>query len=194
MSSHFNLSLLKWHLLALLLAAIAGSAAAFYGQRALDQKEQTLHDAQQRLVQQHRAAAEAETAQQEAERHQAAYENLQRRGFFQNNEQENETRFRLIAFVENLQARFPFAQFSYAIQPPAAALLPPSPAFNIHQHRMTLRAALAHEGWMLALLDALQHAERDVFLLERCTVTRAETGLDAECAGDWITFSEGRAQ
>ncbi len=109
----------------------------------------------------------------------------------------NEQRLDWIEGLEKIRRQGLVLDFKYVIAPQQPYTPnPPLDAGNfvLKISPMTLQVDLLHEEQLLHLLSALQTQMPGWFILERCSLSRAETQssttspLKAECAGGWLTM------
>jgi hypothetical protein len=109
----------------------------------------------------------------------------------------NEPRLDWIEGLEKVRHQGYVTDFQYIIAPQQAYTPnPPLDAGNfvLKISPMTLQIDMLHEEQLLRLISALQSQMQGWFILDRCSLTKADakstttSPLKAECAGGWLTM------
>jgi len=182
----------SWILLALSVAAAATIGAG--GQWYLGKEQRDAVASKQRLQE---ARGRLEGARRERDSLAASAElfrGLQARGILG-----DERRLELIELVAQLRNRFGIVGLDYEIAPqrplPGTAL----GAVDVLSSRVKFKLRALHEGDVLGFLDALAHAPRGLYPVDRCAIRRLEQAsaddywsarVEADCQIEWITVME----
>ncbi|WP_035382780.1 hypothetical protein [Ferriphaselus sp. R-1] len=167
---------LRGGLLPLLLAMLAASALALFGQYRVENARQELQTAQQRLTAAHHALAAARDDQLIMPIYAALYRGLQQQQVIRDSAPD----FRTL-----IEAQRPLAlELHYTLSPALAE--PGVGPFALMRHPLHLQLELLHEARLLELLDGLRAT--GWFMLDRCTLQPGEQALHADCTGSWLTL------
>lgn len=187
-----DLAGIKWSLLACL-AALAGALVLFNYSTAFEQqKQQQLKQVKERLTEARNQLASAQSDLENMSAYQAEYDVLAARRIIG-----SEQRLDWIEGLEKLRTQRLVPSFRYEISPQQAyAPNPPqgSGNFALNLSPMTLQIELLHEEQLLRLFKAINSQMPGWFLLDRCQLSRNESGapgaalLTAECGGGWFTM------
>lgn len=187
---------LKWSLGAFLLSlALSASLVSFsekYQERSLKDRQ----IAQQQLTE---ARAQLGAAQNDQE-NMAAYA-LEYNALAEQKVIGNEQRLDWIEGLEKLRQQGSVLDLKYSIAPQQGYT--PNPAldagnFQLSRSSMTLQMDLLHEEQLLRLLNAMHTQMKGWFMLDGCTLSRADANnaaslLKAECTGGWLTMKARNA-
>jgi hypothetical protein len=160
----------------LLLALLAASALALFGQYRMESARQELQSAQQRLTAAHHTLAAARDDQLTLPTYAALYRGLQQQQVI------CDTAPDFSSFVE---AQRPLTLKLHYVLSPALAEPGVGP-FVLMRHPLHLQLELLHEARLLELLDGLRAT--GWFMLDRCTLQPDEQALHADCTGSWLTL------
>lgn len=194
------LIILKWPLLALLLGLISG-ALFVGGGYAYQQYQKRLDTNSRRNFQE--AQARLANASKEAEDLRASfdtYQTIRARGVFR-----PENRLDWIEAIDRLKAKHRLMAVDYEVPPQRVAVLPGSaayPSLDLLGTRVKLKLHSLHEGDAIAFLSDIVQMQDGFHPFERCSMKllplQQGPGLmprvETECAIDWLTIKDKRAQ
>lgn len=186
-----------WLLLAV--SAIAG-AGIVWGSHWYYEKEKGDRVISERRLKEARARLGG--AQRERDSQQEAadtFRGLGDRGLLQ-----NERRLDLVEFINQLRLRHQLSSLDYEILPRRPLQLSGGRSFTaveVLASRVKLKARALHEGDIVGFVDALSKAQRGFYPVDRCQLRRVESfvpdsvqpRVEADCALEWITLKEKRA-
>jgi hypothetical protein len=118
---------------------------------------------------------------------------------------QNEHRLDLVEMVNELRARHQLFALDYEISPQRTLTLSGGRAFpsvDVLGSRVRLHAQALHEGDILGFIDDIVNSRQGFYTVDRCRMRRIEEQagskalmphVEAECALEWITLREKRA-
>jgi hypothetical protein len=185
--------------LVLFLAALAAAAIVAASLWLLERERRETAGSGARMQE---ARARVENARHERDSLQESSEvfrTLVERGMLQ-----SERRLELVELVNSLRARHLLYGLDYEIAPQRPLKLAGGrvfPAVDVLASRVTLKMRALHEGDVLDFIDALSQSRQGFYPVDRCTMRRVEPltpdtlqpRVDAQCALEWITLKEKRA-
>jgi hypothetical protein len=197
-----DLSRLRWSLIFLAIALLAGGAVALISKQAVDRAETI----QRQLISQQQdirsRLSRAHEEEQDMRGRIGRYQALRDNGIIG-----QEERLDWVEQIERIrsQRRLLGMQYELSAQRPVDDPILPGGGiaghFEFMASTMKLRLQLLHEDDLLGLLDDLRKAVHARLLVRDCTIERqsvapAESGLAAqlraECTIDWLTLREKR--
>jgi len=119
---------------------------------------------------------------------------------------QNEHRLDLVEMVNELRARHQLFVLDYEISPQRPLTLSGGRAFpsvDVLGSRVRLHVKALHEGDILGFIDDIVNSRQGFYTVDRCHMKRIEEPagankalaphVEAECALEWITLREKRA-
>jgi len=202
-----DFTLIKWGVIAFLLAMAAGGSALVYSSIYSSRAKQALSSAQHQMNDARRLLGDARSrlfSTQEDQKKMAAYaqeyDDLVKRSIIG-----SEPRLDWIEGMDKIRKQHYVLDFKYAIAP-QQPYTPPLPVdsggYDLKLSTMTLHFDLLHEEQLMHFFDALQSSMKGRFILDRCALERTgaspENGtvpqLKAECSGGWLTLQKRGAK
>ena len=180
---------LLWPFFVLILAAVLSFALPFMSHRVLDRMILEESAAQKALFDADERITEAKRARQSMATYMAAYQDLQRRGVFEE--------FKRIDLLEEISdAGNALFSMTYSISPQQK--IKSSYPFVLDANRVQLDLGLLHEGRLIDFFDSIRTRTKGIPLAEGCDLERIEGGgelayephLEAKCTVVWITLED----
>ena len=200
MSDATNISLthLKWGLLALLLALLAGGSAVILSERHLGSAQQDHRQAERQVADARRKLMTAIDDQRNMAAYALEYSMLLKRDVIG-----KEQRLDWIDGLERLRRRDLVLGFKYSIYPqqpytPPVALNTGN--FQLNRSNMSIDFTLLHSGQLTDFFNALRTSVKGWYMLDGCSIERLPPNpagadnpgqtplLKAECHGGWLTL------
>ncbi len=191
-----DLSDLKWSLGAFLLSLLLGGSLIAASNQSQEQALKNRQTAQSQLGEARSQLSAAENDQENMSSYAMEYNTLVTQKVIG-----NEQRLDWIEGLEKLRQQGRVLDFKYTIAPQQAyAPNPPLEAGNYQLNRsnMSMQIDLLHEEQLLHFLSAMHSQIKGWFILDGCTLSRAEASADtsplkAECTGGWFTMKNRSA-
>jgi len=187
----------SWVLLALSIAAAVGIVLGsnWYFEKEKRDSASTGKRLQEARTRVEGARRERDSLQESAE----VFRTLVDHGLLQ-----TEQRLDLVELVNALRARNQLAALDYEIAPQRALQLAGGRVFasvDVLASRVKLKARALHEGDLIGFVDGLAKTSNGFFPVDRCVMRRVEVAdpdsiqprVEADCALEWITLREKRA-
>jgi len=188
------LTALRWPLIVLMLACLAGTAMVVASMYLQARKDEQYQQVQNRLRAAQLALNNARREESDLEAYHSRYESLSVKGVFG-----REQRLNWVEHMNDLAARGLFQSLNYEIATQHhVTLAPPAQAesVDILSSRIQLRMGFVHEGDIVRTLEDLHRANEGFYRIDACAVVRKDAAaeprfgenLTADCKLQWITM------
>jgi len=188
------LTALRWPLIVLMLACLAGTAMVVASMYVQTHKDEQYQQVQNRLRAAQLALNNARREESNLEAYHSRYESLAVKGVFG-----QEQRLNWVEHMNDLAARGLFQSLNYEIATQHhVTVAPPTQAESVDMlsSRIQLKMGFVHEGDMVRALEDLHHANEGFYRIDTCAVVRKDAvpgpkvgeNLTADCRLQWITM------
>lgn len=188
---------IKWSLLTFAASIAVAAGLINYSQSYQHQAQQDRQTAQRQLAEARSQLLAAQSDLENMATYRQEYQTLETQKVIG-----NEQRLDWMEGLEKIRQQGVVLDFKYSIAPQHAYV--PNPPldtgnFALNTSPMTLQTDLLHEEQLLHLFTALHSQMQGWFMLERCSLTAADTQganpgpLKADCAGGWLTMKNRNA-